>query len=319
MTALYETAYPRLRSNLTDKELRELYTPTPEEMAFVQQVTSSPVTALGVVILLKTFQRLGYFPAFETLPPRLMAHLAGVMGTPNRDDLLRQYEANGYRWRHGPLIREYLHVNVFREGGRRVLVRAILEAAQSKDILADLINVGIEALVQARYELPAFSTLRRAAQKARAQVNVRYDQQVAAALFWGPEQALLSRLLEMAVSLLVLTLGFSLLFTYVPDVEIRWRDVWPGGVMTAVLFTVGKTAIGYYLGYASVGSAYGAAGSMVVLLVWVYYSALIVCFGAEFTHVWATRQGPVSPQPHAVPGAAPQTKSAVAAEQTSGA
>jgi membrane protein len=139
----------------------------------------------------------------------------------------------------------------------------------------------------------------------------------ASALFWGPEQALLSRLLEMAVSLLVLTLGFSLLFTYVPDAEIRWRDVWPGGVMTAVLFTVGKTAIGYYLGYASVGSAYGAAGSMVVLLVWVYYSALIVFFGAEFTHAWATRQGPVSPQPHAVPGAAPQTKSEVAAEQTS--
>jgi uncharacterized BrkB/YihY/UPF0761 family membrane protein len=62
----------------------------------------------------------------------------------------------------------------------------------------------------------------------------------------------------------------------------------------------------------------GAAGSMVVLLVWVYYSALIVFFGAEFTHAWATRQGPVSP-PHAVPGAAPQTKSEVAAEQTSGA
>ena len=73
----------------------------------------------------------------------------------------------------------------------------------------------------------------------------------AAAWFQGPEQALLSRLLEMAVSLLVLTLGFSLLFTYVPDAEIRWRDVWTGGVMTAILFTVGKTAIGYYLGYAS--------------------------------------------------------------------
>jgi hypothetical protein len=174
MTAIHETVYPRLRATLLDKELRELYTPTPEEMAFVQQVTPSTMTALGVVVLLKTFQRLGYFPAFETLAPHLMAHLAGVMGTPNSDDLLRQYEANGYRWRHGPLIRAYLHVHAFREGGRRVLVRAMLEAAQSKDILADLINVGIEALVQARYQLPAFSTLRRAAQKARAQVNVRY-------------------------------------------------------------------------------------------------------------------------------------------------
>src|SRR4030095_15732593 len=76
-------------------------------------------------------------------------------------------------------------------------------------------------------------------------------------------------------SLPVLSLGFSLLFTYVPDAEIRWRDVWPGGVMTAVLFTVGKTAIGYYLGYDSVVSVDGAGGSMVVVLVWVYFSALI--------------------------------------------
>ena len=140
----------------------------------------------------------------------------------------------------------------------------------------------------------------------------------AAALFWGPAQTLLSRLLEIAVSLVVLTLGFALLFKYVPDAEIRWRDVWLGGVVTAVLFTLGKTAIGYYLGHASVGSAYGAAGSMVVLLVWVYYSALIVFFGAEFTQAWATRQGAVAPQPHAVSGAAPQTKGEVAAERTPG-
>jgi len=105
----------------------------------------------------------------------------------------------------------------------------------------------------------------------------------AAALFQSLEQTLLSRLLELAVSLLVLTLVFALLFNYVPDAEVRWCDVWLGGVLTAGLFTVGKTAIGYYLGRASVGSAYGAAGSMVVLLVWVYYSALIVFFGAEFT------------------------------------
>jgi membrane protein len=138
----------------------------------------------------------------------------------------------------------------------------------------------------------------------------------AAALFQGPEQALLSRLLELAVSLLVLTFVFALLFKYVPDAEIRWRDVWLGGFVTAVLFTLGKTAIGYYLGRASVGSAYGAAGSLVVLLVWVYYSALIFFFGAEFTHAWATRQGAVTPQPHAVSGAAPQTKGEVAAERT---
>jgi membrane protein len=141
----------------------------------------------------------------------------------------------------------------------------------------------------------------------------------AAALLWGPEPSFLSRLLELLVSLAVLTLGFALLFKYVPDAEIRWRDVWLGGAVTAVLFTLGKTAIGYYLGQASVGSAYGAAGSMVVLLVWVYYSALIVFFGAEFTQAWATRHGGVAPQPHAVAGAEPQTKGEAAAERTSGA
>jgi membrane protein len=140
----------------------------------------------------------------------------------------------------------------------------------------------------------------------------------AAAWFQGPEQALVSRLLELAVSLLVLTLVFALLFTYVPDAEIRWRDVWLGGLITAALFTLGKTAIGYYLGQASVGSAYGAAGSLVVLLVWVYYSALIMFFGAECTHAWATRQDAVSPQPHAVAGAAPQTKGEATAERPSG-
>jgi membrane protein len=137
----------------------------------------------------------------------------------------------------------------------------------------------------------------------------------AAAWFQGPEQALVSRLLELAVSLLVLTCVFALLYMYVPDAEIGWRDVWLGGCITAVLFTLGKTAIGFYLGQASVGSAYGAAGSLVVLLVWVYYSALIMFFGAEFTHVWATRQGEVTPQPHAIPGAAPQTKSEAAPDR----
>jgi membrane protein len=141
----------------------------------------------------------------------------------------------------------------------------------------------------------------------------------AAAWFQGPEQALMSRALELAVSLLVLTIVFALLFTYVPDAEIRWREVWLGGLITAVLFTLGKTAIGYYLGQASVGSAYGAAGSLVVLLVWVYYSALIMFFGAEFTHAWATRRGAVAPQPHAMSGAAPQTKGEAAADRTPGA
>jgi membrane protein len=140
----------------------------------------------------------------------------------------------------------------------------------------------------------------------------------AAAMWHGPERALLSRLLELAVSLLVLTFVFALLYKYVPDAKIGWRDVWLGGLITSALFTLGKTAIGFYLGQASVGSAYGAAGSMVVLLVWVYYSALIMFFGAEFTHAWAVRHGGVKPEPHAISGAAPQTKHEASTETPNG-
>jgi membrane protein len=80
---------------------------------------------------------------------------------------------------------------------------------------------------------------------------------------------------------------FALIFKYVPETRVAWKDVLVGSVATAFLFTVGKFLIGLYLGKAGVGSAYGAAGSLIVVIVWVYYSALIFFFGAEFTHVIA--------------------------------
>ena len=81
----------------------------------------------------------------------------------------------------------------------------------------------------------------------------------------------------------------ALILKYVPDVRLRWRDVWPGALATAFLFTIGKALLGLYLGKAAVGSAYGAAGSLVVVILWVYYSAMIFYFGAEFTRVRAGR------------------------------
>ena len=182
MTAIHETAYPRIRSNLSDQELEALYTPTAEDLAFIHRVTQSPVAAFGGVILLKTFQRLGYFPHFDSLPPRLIQHLATVLGVLLPHEALRHYEQRRLREWHIPQIRTHCGITAFSDGGRRVLVAALLEAAHSKDIIADILNVGIEALVKARYELPAFSTLRRAAQKARAQVNHRYYHQVFTAL-----------------------------------------------------------------------------------------------------------------------------------------
>ncbi len=93
------------------------------------------------------------------------------------------------------------------------------------------------------------------------------------------------------LSLALITGLFALIFKYVPDVRIDWTDVWAGAAVTALLFTVGKSLLGIYLGKASIGSSYGAAGSLVVLVVWVYYSAQILFLGAEFTQVQAKLRG----------------------------
>jgi membrane protein len=83
---------------------------------------------------------------------------------------------------------------------------------------------------------------------------------------------------------------FALIFKYVPETKIAWKDIWLGAAVTAFFFTLGKYLVGLDLGKAAVGSAYGAAGSLVVVVVWVYYSAMIFFFGAELTHVLASAQ-----------------------------
>lgn len=94
---------------------------------------------------------------------------------------------------------------------------------------------------------------------------------------------------------------FAMIYKYLPDVKITWRDVAIGAAVTSLLFSIGKFLIGLYLGQAAPGSAYGAAGSFAVLLIWVYYSALISFFGAEFTQVYARRYGSkIHPEPHAI-------------------
>ncbi len=93
------------------------------------------------------------------------------------------------------------------------------------------------------------------------------------------------------VSLAVITFLFGMIFKIIPDAIIRWRDVWVGALVTSALFNIGKYLIGVYLGQATIGSAYGAAGSLVVFLAWIYYSAQILFLGAEFTNVYARRRG----------------------------
>lgn len=114
------------------------------------------------------------------------------------------------------------------------------------------------------------------------------------ALLWPP--------INFIVSFGVITLLFAAMYKFLPDVKIAWSDVWIGAAMTALLFVIGKFLIGLYLGNSSLSSTYGAAGSIVIILVWAYYSAQILFFGAEFTQVYARKYGSqIVPDRFAVP------------------
>jgi membrane protein len=97
--------------------------------------------------------------------------------------------------------------------------------------------------------------------------------------------------IQLLVWFAVVTALFAMIFRYLPDVRIEWRDVWFGAAFTSLLFVLGKFALGLYLGKSAIGSSYGAAGSLVVLLVWIYWSANILFFGAEVTQVYARQHG----------------------------
>ncbi len=115
-----------------------------------------------------------------------------------------------------------------------------------------------------------------------------------------PNQAIIWQGINFVISFGVITLLFAMIFKVLPDVAVAWRDVWIGAMITALLFNLGKFLLGLYLGRSSVSSAYGAAGSLVIVLLWVYYSAQILFFGAKFTHVYSSRHGShVEPVPGA--------------------
>jgi membrane protein len=108
---------------------------------------------------------------------------------------------------------------------------------------------------------------------------------------WLPGISLLTQIANFVVTFGILVLLFAMIFQWLPETDLAWSDVWVGAAVTAFLFSIGKYLIGLYLARATVGSAYGAAGAFVILLVWIYYSTQIVLFGAELTYVYARRFG----------------------------
>jgi membrane protein len=106
-----------------------------------------------------------------------------------------------------------------------------------------------------------------------------------------PISAILLESINFVFSFGVITILFVFILKFIPDASIAWRDVWMGAAVTSLLFTIGKVAIGFYLGHSALTSAYGAAASLVIFLIWIYYSAQILLFGAELTHVYALKYG----------------------------
>jgi hypothetical protein len=175
MPGIRDTAYPQLKSTPSAKELEEVYTPNFVELVWAEKRTRERTPRVGLLVLLKTFQRLGYFVMLSDVPLPILEHLAQCAGYGAvREDLIR-YGESSVRRRHMLLVRDYVGVKAWGEEALQAMQSASRDAARTLEDLADIINFALEQLVRQRFELPAFSVLHREAQHARAIVNREYQ------------------------------------------------------------------------------------------------------------------------------------------------
>jgi TnpA family transposase len=179
MASIERTAYPRFKAALSTQELQTLYAPTEEERAFVAPHTRTDTQQLTLLTLLKCHQSLGYLPAFETIPTYIRQYLCHQLSLAPETALHTEKHLRS-RSRH--LMRSYLAVTAYADGGPRVVKQRVTEAAYTMSDPADLINVAIEHLIQQRFELPAFQTLDRLVSHVRYEVHQRLYTQMTAAL-----------------------------------------------------------------------------------------------------------------------------------------
>lgn len=178
MASVHETAYPRLKRNPSNQDLSAIYTPTKEEIDLAQHLTRSPQTQLGFLVLLKTYQRLGYAINTSAAPVAAVRHIATLANLPGFQPDLAVYDRSPTRYRHLHLIRGYLQITKYGPQARKVIYESMEKAAWTKHELPDLINVAIEELVHHRCELPAFTALDRAARQIRQAVTTKLYEQV---------------------------------------------------------------------------------------------------------------------------------------------
>lgn len=164
MTAIERTAYPQFKPQPSTKELSELYSPTAQEVAFAQSQTKSKRGLLRLLVMLKSFQRLGYFPRSEAVPAAVVNHIRSCL---NLGANVSAVAPGRSRYVYQDIIRAYLGVHSYDRKAQKAMATAVAQAAEVMDHPADLINVAIEELVKERYELPAFSTLDRLVRRTR--------------------------------------------------------------------------------------------------------------------------------------------------------
>ena len=171
MAAIHETAYPRIKPNLTYKELKEIFAPTEEELILLDSRTkkSLPIPRLGFMITLKCYQYLGRPVKLEKIDESIKKYIAGVLGVDQKLDL-KNYNKKT-RKRHIKIIREYLKLNANKQERRKIMKTTALNASTKNENLADIINAVIDELIKSKFELPSFKRLVRLARAARTVVN----------------------------------------------------------------------------------------------------------------------------------------------------
>ncbi len=181
MPVIADTAYPRLPADSRPADL-EAFAPEAAELAFARQRTRQPGPRLALLVLLKTFQRLGHFVRLADVPAAITTHVAAHAGLDAAAPEISGYDDTTYRVRLSALVRGFVGVAGYDREARSLAAQACIEAARTRDDLADIVNAGIEELLRCRRELPAFGTLLKLARTARALVNRGYHRRIAAAL-----------------------------------------------------------------------------------------------------------------------------------------
>ncbi|MEU5422321.1 DUF4158 domain-containing protein [Streptomyces sp. NPDC020667] len=191
MASVERTAYPRFARTISSRELHEAFTPGPSEVAWARGKARSAEHVLALLVLLKSFQKLGYFPDLAEVPQPVVEHVRGLLGMD--EGVEPRHDSVRTAARQRDFIRDRLGVVCDKERAREIASKAIYEAVQTKDNPADLINVALEKLVKARLELPGYTTLNEMASSIRTEVNEEFFARIVARM----DEAGRSRLLEL--------------------------------------------------------------------------------------------------------------------------